>query len=313
MNTSPLTISKYRVTYKIMEEALLPIFLGDLLKSAVSSALKRTVCLRENRKCEECPAKYCLCIQLFQQDRTRPFVISQYPPMSEYLALGESVEFLPGDDLSFELTFIGKGQEFAPYFLSSLPSISRIIRRRDNPAVPVKFSCLYAVDMKTDNTLKLETLPAYNPFPYSLSDSMEKTAPLKPGSLRIKLQSPTLLKDKGEYIHKHAKEISYGLFMRRLIRRISDLENEWGDGSPDRRSLWDNINEIRLVENGIFVQDWWRIKGKRDIPVNYGGYMGSVVFEGTNLAEYLPYLHFGQHIHVGSNCLFGLGKYELKY
>jgi len=49
---------------------------------------------------------------------------------------------------------------------------------------------------------------------------------------------------------------------------------------------------------------------ERRIPM--GGLVGSVTYRGP-LDEFLPWLALGEHVHVGKNTVFGMGKYRLLF
>jgi hypothetical protein len=44
--------------------------------------------------------------------------------------------------------------------------------------------------------------------------------------------------------------------------------------------------------------------------MTFGGLIGTITYAG-NFDDFKPYLILGEHIHIGKNCTFGQGKYNI--
>ena len=56
--------------------------------------------------------------------------------------------------------------------------------------------------------------------------------------------------------------------------------------------------------------DWERYSTRQEERMKLGGIVGKISFTGS-LGKFLPYLLIAQHIHVGKETTFGLGKVKV--
>ena len=58
--------------------------------------------------------------------------------------------------------------------------------------------------------------------------------------------------------------------------------------------------------------DATRYSSRQDERMDLGGLVGAAAYEG-DLAEFLPWLLWGQLVHVGMNATFGLGRVGVSF
>ena len=99
--------------------------------------------------------------------------------------------------------------------------------------------------------------------------------------------------------------------MRSLLRRISLL------GKIHCKSTWDlpfkllieqAEKTVDILEINTTWQDWERYSSRQDQRMKFGGFIGSVTYQGR-LNPFMPFISLGEIIHIGKNTTFGLGKY----
>ena len=57
--------------------------------------------------------------------------------------------------------------------------------------------------------------------------------------------------------------------------------------------------------------DGGRYSNRQETAMKMGGFVGSIIFKGE-LGPFLPFLHLGEHIHIGKGTRFGLGKWRVQ-
>ncbi len=67
---------------------------------------------------------------------------------------------------------------------------------------------------------------------------------------------------------------------------------------------------VRLVDWHGDWREWDRYSALQDCSMTFGGVVGTTVYEG-DVAEFLPYLVYGQAAHVGKQSTFGAGRYRI--
>lgn len=78
----------------------------------------------------------------------------------------------------------------------------------------------------------------------------------------------------------------------------------------DYKLLISQAEKIKIKDNNLAWIDWERYSSRQDVRMKLGGFVGTVSYEG-DFRDFLPLLVIGQYTHIGKNCTFGLGKYEI--
>jgi hypothetical protein len=134
----------------------------------------------------------------------------------------------------------------------------------------------------------------------------------KPGireSITLNLLTPLRLKENGNLVTR----LTFALFFERLVQRISLLSTFYGAGVSDLSelsALAGKAGEIDVATHELYWYDWERYSNRQKTTMKFGGLKGMVSFRGE-LGPFLPYIHIGEHLNVGLNTTFGLGKYEV--
>lgn len=128
MNTSSESFAalgtvSVRITLRATDPLQLPPYKGATLRGGFGTVFKETVCVVDHRDCARC---------LLRAQCAYPYIFDTPVPentarMRKYPAAPHPFVFLPpldtktlykpGDRLVFDLTLIGKGADFLPYFI----------------------------------------------------------------------------------------------------------------------------------------------------------------------------------------------------
>jgi hypothetical protein len=229
----------------------------------------------------------------------RPFVISPADSHGE-----ASQQFRPGDELAFDLILVGRAQEFFPYFVVALREVNRIGRGR------------HAVEMRrieARNPNSGGSRVAYDAVQNVVRGAAECitlehccATTSTPGSLTIEFVTQTRLKHQGRFVRRPEFQILF----RRLLGRLSSLSRFYC-GAPlevDFRALIDEAASIRLIKDDTRWTRWQRYSSRQDRRMEWEGIIGRATYDG-DFTPFWKFLKFGELVHVGHGCTFGLGRY----
>ncbi len=119
---SHFKLARYRFIIKVLDALHLPPYKGSTFRGGFGHAFKKVVCVTRSRDCGSCLLRErCVYSYVFETPpppdtikmrkypyASHPFVLT--PPLED------RTEYEKGEPLSFDLTLIGKGIDFLPYF-----------------------------------------------------------------------------------------------------------------------------------------------------------------------------------------------------
>jgi hypothetical protein len=309
-----VSVSRYRITFKAIEQLDLPEYLGSTLRGAFGRAFRMLAC--PSRFDEPCPIpSQCPYHLIFEsspppdsevlrthEEIPRPFVIA--PESIE--ARGARRVYDAGGELSFGLTLIGRAQEFFPYFVVAFREMERLGRGCHAIALE-RIEALDANNIAARMVYNAgDNLVRGTATPLTFADCGREPCPR--GSIAIEFTTQTRLKHQGQFV----RTPEFQILFRRLLGRLSSLAR-FHCGLPlevDFKRLIDCACEIHLVRNDTRWVTWSRYSSRQERKMQWEGLVGSATYEGK-LVPFWPYLVFGQHLHVGHGATFGLGRYRV--
>ena len=228
-----------------------------------------------------------------------PFVLK--PPF------GDKNYFDVGDTLCFELTLIGKGTDYLPYFIYTFENLGEAgIGKSRGKFKLTKVTSLNLENNETEVYNCSEKI--LHPGHYiinaeSLAD--QETAPVQ---LKLNFLTPTRIKYSGKYI----LDLEFHILIRNLLRRESSLSYFHCEEALelDFKALIEKADRINTTFRKLRWYDWQRYSTCQQTTMRLGGFIGEIAFKGE-LAEFVPFLRLGEHIHIGKNTALGLGRYKL--
>jgi len=105
----------------------------------------------------------------------------------------------------------------------------------------------------------------------------------------------------------------FGVVVRAALRRLHLLAAFHGGSAPLEyfADLTTSANDVRRVSWRGRWEEWERFSTRQERRMTLGGFVGSAVYQGDDLRPYLPYLIYGQAVHLGKWCTFGCGQYRM--
>lgn len=310
-----MRFGKYHLQIRFEEKALLPPYLGSMLRGAFGAALKTAMCGSLHRDCQDCRiSPRCLYAQTFEavpqggregdKRLTPPNPYVMEPPIEP------RARFEAGDILGFNLLLFGKANEFLPFFLHAFELMGRrgVGRSMEGPG-GATFSL---VSMSQNDDLNV-----YDPEtgrllvePSNASLSVASPETLSEGELKIWLKTPLRLK----YMNQLQDELPFHVLVRAMLRRISSLFGRHGSGEPemDYRGLVSRAGTVETSDSEFRWHDWERFSNRQKRRMLLGGLVGSATYAGVN-GEYLPLLDLAKVLHIGKQTTFGLGLIDFEW
>ncbi len=304
-----LGVYKYIIITQFLEPATFPPYKGSTLRGAFGNIFKEIVCInKQAANCEECfVSSTCAYKFIFEPKRLKDNnkKIDVPPPFILEPPYDKKNEYKKGEYFKFQCIIIGKAIEYFPYFVLVFKKMGeRGIgvkgKRGRFKLLKIKNNNKIIYDHRTD-TLKNFAKPVKITFTKNKFDK---------DLLTLKFISPTRIKVGGKLINN----LPFDLFLKVLIRRICILNKYYGDPeqiSILRKYLNNNINSVSVLNSSLKWYDWQRFSYRQRSFMKLGGFVGSITYKG-DFKKYLNLIKLGEVIHIGKNCSFGLGKYEMK-
>lgn len=312
-----LPVLNLRLTLRLLADANMPAYKGAMLRGGFGYAFQRTSCLQacwmRSHECtipSICPYRWVFetphppsVTQLHDlRDVPRPFVLT--PPNDM------RTSYAAGDALEFELTLIGRGIEYLPYFLSSFEQLGRMGLGRDR--VPFRLERVEAlrpwrptgtVIYQDDHVLKrADHLPIVD------AEAIQAYAQTLPGSLRLILQTPLRIRERGEVL----RTFNLPTLVHAACWRIQALTTFHGNGqwTVDCQRLVDAACAVRVERVQTRWVDLQRTSTRQQQTMPQGGIVGTVTLRDVD-RELRTLLTLASLVHVGKSCTFGYGSVRI--
>lgn len=300
----------YNFKCRFNSKAILPQYKGSTFRGAFGNSLKRAVCVTRNKDCHTCLLfSRCIYAQSFEaqtalKSRTDksptippPYIIE--PPLES------KTQYSTGDEFNFSLILFGRTNDALPYFIYAFEIMGEIgIGKKIDGNLRGTFTLDSVLQNKSIvyDSISKKVQPV-SPTDLEYSDKIEESA----SSIKIKFLTPLRLKHHNEL----SSELPFHLLVRGMLRRISSLFENFGDGEPaiDYRQLVQRAEQVQTADSTLRWHDWERYSNRQENSMMMGGVVGSITYSGE-LTDYLPLLKLSQKLHIGKQTSFGLGKFE---
>lgn len=305
-----LGAARYRLTLRAATPIRLPGYAGSAWRGVLGHALKRTVCVTREPRCDAC---------LLYRSCVYPYVFETPPPadtakLRKYPAAPHPFVVEPwpdcrnvavGDAFGLDLVLIGRGRAQLPYFIEAL--------RRAGASGIGAGAGRYAVEAVAQESAD-DWVEIYRPgAPLQPPTDIRAGLPPVPaaGSLRIELLTPLRLKIDNALAT--AERLRFRDFFAHLLRRVSLLSYFHTDTplETDFRGLVQAAQAIDWQAIDLRWQDWTRYSSRQDALLHMGGLAGTLRLPTAGMEPFWPYLWLGQWTHVGKAAVMGLGRYQL--
>lgn len=312
-----LSLLRVRVTLRARDPLQIPPYKGSTLRGGFGSVFKETVCVVEHRDCARCLLRSrCAFPYVFDtpvpEDAAR---LRKYPaaphPFVFLPPLEEKTLYRSGESLAFDLTLIGKGADFLPYFIYTFGRLGErrgLGKGRGRFAVETvswlspqgEEAVIYDGNSKTLRNVFRSVTVQDLPTLFALSTLH---------FLTLHFVTPTRL----VYAEALTAVPDFHVLIRVLLRRLSNLAyfHCGTELNLDFRGLIAAAEQIETVSSDLRWYDWERYSARQDARMKLGGFVGRATYQG-DLQPFLPLLRLGEVVHVGKGTSFGLGKYVME-
>ncbi len=294
-----------------LSEAILPPYKGSTLRGGFGHALRRTCCGLRRRSCAGCILAAACCYAIvFESERldglsggysrrlaSRPHPYVLEPP------LDPAREYAAGDTFAFTMHLFGPARGYRPQIVHAVLAMGEAgIGKRDGGR------------FRLDRVTAADTL-VYDAATGRLSlDDVSRPllCPPPDGPCdRLDLLFLTPLRVKRE--NRFARHFDFATVVRAALRRVSTLENIYGNGEPeiDYPGLCRRADTVRVIRRETGWIDIPRYSNRQKQAMQMGGIVGRVSLAG-DLAPFVPFLRYCETVHIGKQTAFGLGWIRLE-
>jgi len=312
---------------------------GSAVRGSLFHALRKRFCT--NKRAEECAAcglvAACPVATLVStvvpqgkrgRDVPRPYTIQPPLPGSGHPIQqpnGSIVfHYQPGEQLEFGLTLYAQALQLFPYIVLAIMEMQDggIGRRTKQAHTQWRRGTFTLREIWAENPLTGERQPIISAgdqvvqvpdLPVTHQQVLSwANDPASGGQVHIEFLTPTRLIERGHLVKPHS--FRFRPFFQRLLDRIEALSRDFSD-SPQRfdfRDLLAAAEEVQVIDNHLSWEELrsYSTRQRRDTPTS--GLMGHFTLEADDWSIFLPWLVWGQYIHVGKDAVKGNGWYEVK-
>lgn len=304
-------LAKYKFILQAKDELNLPLYKGSTIRGGFGITFKKICCVNKIKTiCFDCFLKEkCAYAYIFEtsppkdSDRLknikeipRPFIIEP-PPETK-------TQYKKDEILEFNLILIGKAIEYLPYFVFTFRELGNIGLGKGRGR------------FELDRVYNFKDELAYDADTQVLKDTVSKidfsklmeNFSLNSYQLTLSFLSPTRIKIKNDLIVKP----EFYMLIKALLHRLSALFyfHSQRELNLNYNLLISEAKKVKIKNDNLSWFDWERYSFRQDTRMKLGGFIGKITYEG-DFKLFFPLIILGQFTHVGKNCTFGLGRYEV--
>jgi len=302
----------YSFACRFETEAFLPAFKGSTIRGGLGHALKRITCALRRQDCLACLlSKTCAYAVLYETEqgqapavsgRTSSVVRKPHP----YVLVppdDQKRHYRPDELLSFEILLFGPAIQYLPHVVCAVAEMGKTglgKGARDGSEGRFRLEAVYQ-----DNTRIYDGVSLAAMLPPAVIQ-LDPAPVLQVDRLSIYCLTPLRLK----YTNHLQTSLPFHLLIRAALRRISALESSYGEGEPvlDYRGLAARAADVVIENADCRWKDIERYSARQKTAMLMGGILGTITYQGKNLAEFLPLLRYCERVHLGKQTSFGLGR-----
>lgn len=292
--------SKVKFELVAEEPMLLPEVKTSMFRGGFGHVFKNFNCAnRLSKDCTNCLLREtCIYTYIFADSnmtqRPKPYVIYSQDSTARF--------FKKGDHFSFELLLFGEATKYFPHFVFAFIELGkRGISKSRNKYIVHTVQDIDGTVLFANNKLiahpRIESsiLPAGDNIPDIKQVSLNFLTPLRLTNFGDLVTNPT-----------------FEMLIKAITRRFSSLCREYCGFSADidYPFLLEKARKVNTVSNKLKWRDWSRYSSRQHSKMEFGGLVGDITFDG-DIGIFFPYLRIGSIMHIGKNCVFGNGKYNI--
>ena len=307
-----MRLGTYEFTCTFTSPALLPPYKGSTLRGGFGHALRKISCALRRQDCPNCLLfETCAHAFLFETSKVLPFearnlrVAHRPHPYVIVPPDNDKRAYEAGERFTFKLILFGRANDYLPHTVYAVNAMGESGLGRQSRAPGT-----FALDQVShEGDLIYEGRELRTDFPRRRL-VLEQCPRQHADRLHLTCRTPLRLKH-----DNHLQDsLPFHLLVRAALRRLSTLEAVYGDGEPDLdyQGLVRRAREVEIEQDDCRWTDLERYSNRQRRGMKFGGLLGTIVFRGNGIDEFLPLLRYCQATHLGKQTSFGLGKIEIK-
>lgn len=295
---------------------------GSSIRGAFFHALRAKFCYQKgNRSCRGCPlfatCPICFLVATLDPEGSRGVDVPR--PYTVEPPLGATTYYEPGEEIQFGLSMFAEALNLFPYVVLAMKELEegglgRPTRDRNGRW---RRGTFVIKEVVAHNPLSGEEQPVLSEgdnmvsvpdVPVTQEQVLDAVSQVSAERMALTFLTPTRLIDQGRLVHRPR----FRVLVQRLLERLSALAAHFSDAplTLDFKQLIGDAERVELVEDQTrWVElDSYSTRKRGHTPIS--GFVGRAVFEGE-MEPFLPWLTWGQFVHVGKNAVKGDGWYAL--
>lgn len=232
----------------------------------------------------------------------------------------------PGERFEFGLTLYAQALQLFPYVVLTVKTFEDggIGRRMERAGGRWRRGTVRVQEVWAENPLTGELQPVLEsddnmvqvpdvPITHEqvckfASEQVRKSAG---GQVILRFLTPTRLVESGRLVKPH--EFHFKPLLQRLLDRLESLSRDFSDTklSIDFSGLVAVSERVRVVDNRLWWEELSSYSTRRGAESPTSGLLGTVIMETEDWAPFMPYLIWGQFVHVGKDATKGNGEYRM--
>ncbi|MDY6934038.1 MAG: CRISPR system precrRNA processing endoribonuclease RAMP protein Cas6 [Spirochaetota bacterium] len=227
----------------------------------------------------------------------RPYVIK--PPLER------KTLYLKDELIKYEMVIFGRAIDFLPYILITLKSAAQNGLGKNRGRAYLER--IHQKNPVTGNVHELFSSENDMVYPRDIFFTENDFKTMDVDRVRLNFKTPAVIKDRGKFIQTPA----FDTLIKRIRDRFSALSWFYEGIEPDIdfKNFTVEAEKVKTVRADVAYMQTYRRTRNPSAKQNMSGFVGSLIYQGP-ISQYMPYLLFGQYMHVGKAAVFGNGWYE---
>lgn len=308
-------IARFRFKFRAITEVHLPDYSGSTFRGAFGNVLKKAVCIRSDRNCENCLIRdTCIYLWIFETPTPNDSAFlkksgaAPHPFIFEPDTHHYQKNLSAGDPFHLDVVLLGKGIDYLPYFAYGFDRIGRYgLGKGRGKSELVDIIDLLSNERKSiykaGEKILIGSIAKKYSYQFAEDPKIDSAQ-----TITLEFVTPMRMKRNGHYLSK----LAFDDLITAALRRIFLLNHYYGDGKGDfdHKRFIELAKKVNVRSDDTHWHDWQRYSHRQRTKMSLGGIVGHIQYEG-DFREFLPILRLGEIIHIGKNTSFGLGKYRI--
>jgi len=306
-------LARYRFHWLVTTPLGLPDYAGSTLRGVFGRALRDLVCVMRAPECSNCRlVARCFYAAFFEPQRAaslQPRGHNPVPAVSGYAIEPSTATrrwYKPGDSFEFDMVVM------LHQALSQLPLIIEAWQRAFAAGVGERNGRARLQRVEHLAPASARSVVYQTGLNKLLPHDTEVCVPEFDRSLDVHLSllTPLRLEQRDRLVGP--RELTPPVFFRHLIRRVSFHVN----GRHGEIFSLEAIHRLNALADGVGEGardlrwvDWTRFSSRQKQKMTLGGVIGTWLLTAVH-PDLLSLLYLGEWLHVGKECVFGLGRYR---